>query len=75
MRAIATLAGASPVLAVMVAPALAQERRPAAPTPMTIEEQCRQEVARRYPPGSLSRGRRERENLIASCVANGGRLP
>jgi hypothetical protein len=51
--------------------AAAQER----PAPSAIALQCRQEVERRHPPGSLSRARGERQKLIEACIANGGRLP
>ena len=57
-------------MALAALPAWAQDRPP---TP--VEIQCRQEVDRRYAPGSLSRSRNERQRLIDACVANGGRLP
>jgi hypothetical protein len=58
-------------VATMWGSASAQER----PPPSPVEIQCRQEVDRKYPPGSLSRSRNERQRLIDTCVANGGRLP
>lgn len=45
------------------------------PPPSPVEAQCRQEVDRKYPPGSLSRSRNERQRLIEACVSNGGTLP
>jgi hypothetical protein len=67
-----------------VAPARAQTLAPAQggaaprsdPAARTVTEvECRRLVEQRHPPGTLSRNRQERQQLIDACVANGGRLP
>jgi hypothetical protein len=46
---------------------------PAARTVTEVE--CRRLVEQRHPPGTLSRNRQERQQLVDACIANGGRLP
>ncbi|MFT8243433.1 hypothetical protein [Roseomonas sp. BN140053] len=58
-------------------PAAAQDRPrpPSRPEATDTEALCRREVDRRHPPGTLSRNRGEREQLVRACVNNGGWLP
>jgi hypothetical protein len=54
----------------------AQSERPPAPAAPSedLAIKCRRLVQERYPSGTLSRSRGERERLEASCVAGGGTL-
>ena len=72
------------ILLLVVAPARAQTPAPgrggASPRPepaarTVTEVECRRLVEQRHPPGTLSRNRHERQQLIDACVAHGGRLP
>lgn len=60
-------------------PVLAAEREPdrrrGEAGAESLEERCRREVERRHPPGTLSRNRGERGQLIQACIAQGGRMP
>lgn len=56
-------------------PATPREGRPARPGETETEARCRREVERRFPPGTLSRNRGDRGQMVLACVQNGGNLP